>query len=276
VFFGASLDGLVGENEYLLNLSRTGSTVSLIVLFNKIAIGDHNYIYSSDFAPAYQNRAIKALDGFANFARFSHISSIYSKENGVYYHAGKAEQSDMFLKSNIATLNIFSGNYSQALSDGSERAGHVKISGTNLDSIAGIEMEFEENVAENLSRVAAGVVKLLSSDNFISSLDNPVHVKGSLEFFESNKYPLFILGLAFVSIIIIYYLIYRGMAIKQAKFIANNSDIERIVMKISTNLGASSEDVVNKIRERVSEKSKGANGNDRDSNKQKDEEDNNE
>lgn len=242
IFFGASNQNYAGANAYLRSINSSKDNYAIIFNFDKITIGDYNYIYSQEFDCAYSNYLNEKLLGNFNFAKFSTVNNITSTESS-YSHAGLQSDSSVFIESGINVANIFSGNYNGFSSLGlTESATHTILTNTEFDTISGIEQEYNINVATNLSRIAGAMIELISGEDFISSVSVSANLNGTYNFWQNEKLALFIFSITIVILFVIYYAIYWWLY-KKSKKQMSNEQLASIVMKIQTEHGEISPDI---------------------------------
>lgn len=256
VFVGSDSENNAGARQFEILRANYASEIALIILFDRVTVGDYNYFYSGEAQSQYSLFISNQMNGKNGFSKFNAISSTYYPETDyVYYSAGKTKDFDLFYGAGFNTTRIFSGNYEGIGSVGyNESKSHPPITGTTLDTIEGIERIYNNSVSFNLSKVAKGTIELLASEDFNSRVVPNEQANQKLNFFHNYTYVLLLCGLTIAVFIVVFGIVglhYEKIAILHA----SKNGIDDAVMNISVKLGVGDNpEIKSKIKEKIQEK----------------------
>lgn len=241
VFFGASTNGYDGSKYYTRGLSDADAKNTLLYInLDKIAVGKYNYMYVNESVTSQQEYMFNLLGDSFGFKELKNINCLdfnTSSANGLSYtHIGLESDHAMFMARNINVVNFFSGDYENALTYGySEYLGKNNITFSENDSYSYLL----ENVPEftgNLVNVYKAISTLISDNNFISEMEKDNGLSEWYAFWTNDKLAVFITAVLLIVFMFVYYLLYHHLLAKSKKKISEG-EIEKIVLKITTNLG---------------------------------------
>lgn len=274
VFFGAGANGYVGAEQYVSALTDEKCKDILLMLnFDRIALGDHKYIYINEFETIQDDFLLETLGG--GFKKLKTVNTIdYSKDgiNGLNYsHIGLESDHIMFMNREINTINFFSGHYEDMFTFGlSEYDKETNITFTEKDNYDYIK----ENKPEYITTIAeycVSVNNLLSNPSFVMEMEKDSGAEAWYKTWTNEKFAIILTIILLFMFILIYEFIYVGLNRKSRRVMKENN-IDKIVFRITSNLG----DVDGEITEVIDQKVKDDTGVDDDSEDVETEEENKE
>lgn len=177
VAFGASEVGGFGSMKYLESQNKK-ENILLMIDFDRNAIGDYVYMYSSEaktkhnnffYDIAKQNQLyIKELPKYMSPALIA-----TSAGNGIYVNEAMYAESDLFLKEGINIINFISMNFS-AKGGVCENEGSADILYTvndNLDNVilrCGGDSVAQEVISRQINSAISTVVYAFENENFVN------------------------------------------------------------------------------------------------------------
>lgn len=255
VFFGAGYEDCVGAQNYLRSIVANKADYAAIINFNNIAVGQFNYVYTTEFKTAYGEFVETALLGDYNFVKFDKASTIVSTENG-FYHAGNNKDSGVFLTSGINTVSIFSGCNSGIQDGWRELSGTERITGTIADTVSGIEIATKKDITANLCLIAESVTNLITADGFLNKISAKQDVNKTYAFWRNAKMWAFVECVTVVVLFVIYYAIYSSLY-KKSKKCMSNEELSAVVMKIQSEMDDLPPELKNRIKDKIDEDANG-------------------
>lgn len=181
VAFGAGETGNFGALKYL-NSQNNIDDILLMINFDRNAIGDYVYMYSSEaktehnkffYDIAKQNKlCIADLPG-----NLSPILIGNATNNGIYVNEAMLTDSDVFLNNGINIVNFISMNFS-AKGGAAESEGNVNIAYTqndNFDNVVkrlGGEAQAERIISKQINSAISTVVYAFEHKDFVSTMQN--------------------------------------------------------------------------------------------------------
>lgn len=254
VFFGASTNNYDGSRFYMRGVSDDkAKNILLNINFDKIAIGRFNYMYVNEFMTPQEKYFFKLAEG-QNMKKLQNINTLdFSKDspNGLNYtHFGLESDHAIFMARNINTLNFFSGDYENALTFGlSEYNNNQNITYTENDNYEYIEANYIDYL-DNLANVYLATRTILTDENFVSEMLKQNNSENFYKFWTNERLAVFITTILCILFIFAYYLIYLSLQKKSLQRISGK-DVNSIVVKITTNLGDSNEDLSRLIDQKI-------------------------
>ena len=152
----------------------------------------------------------------------------------------------------INVLNFLSGDYEKPLTLGyNEYGASENITYTENDNYSYVLTNHPETF-EKLANIYKGVNELLWNNNFVAEMEKVNSANKALAFWTDDKLAVFITAVLLIVFIAIYYLIYHNLLKKSKKRMAEG-EIDKIVIKITSNLGESDQAINNIIDDKISD-----------------------
>ncbi len=255
VFFGASTNDYDGASFYNRGLDESDfKSILLVMNLDKISVGRYNYMYVNEFITSQQKYIQGILEDEFNFKRLKNINCLdlsTTSPNGLSYtHIGLESDHAIFMKNNVNVLNFFSGDYESVITFGnSEYNTGNNVTFTENDSYEYITQNFPE-FKDNLVNVYNAIKSLMWDADFVAEMEKDNGLEARYSFWTNEKLAVFITAILLVVFVFIYYLIYMGLA-KKSRARVSGGDVEKIVIKISTNLGEDNSDINNIIDQKI-------------------------
>ena len=241
VFFGAGTNDYAGSRFYNQGKSDKDCEKTLLMInFDKIALGDYVYAYVNEFESPqenYFNKILKSKGTFKKLKSANALDTNSSSPNGLNYtHIGLEGDHAIFMSRNINVLSFISGNYEGALTFGyNEKENGKNVTYTENDNYSYILTNYT-NIYQRLADIYNGVNAVLFDEDFIPQMEKDSGLESKYEFWTNEKLAVFITAMLLIVFIAIYYIIYRNLLNKSRKRITD-SEIDKIVIKITSNLG---------------------------------------
>jgi len=257
VFFGAGNENYAGAEFYLRGLSdKECKNILLMLNLDNIGVGAYNYYYVNEYQTPQDELYTKVLG--QNFA----IKRLQSKNvinvnaqgpNGLdYVHIGLESDHACFMDRDINVLNFFSGDYENLLTYGlNEYSGVANITYTKNDTYDYITSNCS-NYFDNLKNVYSGVLSLLSQEGFLATMEKQNNSQDFYAFWTNEKVAVFVTAILLFVFIFLFYIIYYILNKKSRRF-AEQSNIDGIVLKITSNIGREDQVLNDAIDKKIKE-----------------------
>lgn len=261
VFFGAGHNNYAGSKYYSGGISEADKDNILLMLnLDRIGLGAGNYVYMGEFLSKGHYNLFDVLNT-SNSISFLPLNNLVkyqlSSPSGLSYtHIGLEGDHAILQKRGINIINYTSGDYQKPLTaDFTEFAGKQNITGTKNDNYDYI-LSNVKGFSDNLVSVYNSVLSLIGNDNFMGLAEKLDNMQGSYSFWNNKKLAVFITSIILVVFIFVYYLIYFHLQ-KVSRNKASASDINAIVIKITSNMPDQDEEIGKFINKKLNENIKG-------------------
>lgn len=237
VFFGASSNNYAGSEFYSRGQSEEDAKNTLLMInLDRIALGDYNYFYMGEFETNQSKYVSDRLYGFKELKQQNTIDFNLNGPNDLSYtHLGLESDHQSFIDRNVNTLFFFSGNYESSLTYGlKEYEGENIVTFTENDTYS-YTTNHCDNFYTNLSNVYKAINSLISHDKFISVMERDNGLEAKFDFWTNEKLAVFMTSVLLVIFVFIYLAIHKNLQDK-SKQALENSDIDKIVFQITSNL----------------------------------------
>ena len=237
VFFGAGTNDYAGSRYYMRgHTDEMANDILLMINLDKIAVGEHNYIYVNEFKTKQEDYIFKLAKNFKKLKNENTVDYSIESPNGLNYtHIGLESDHAIFMKRNINVASFFSGNYESALTYGYKEFNNKEnITFTENDSYLYIKAYYS-NFYTNMINVYKAVDLLLSDNEFITYMEQNNMLKVKYGFWNNQNLAACICAIIFVVFVLIYFMIYKNLQGK-SKMVLEASTIEDVVQKITKNL----------------------------------------
>lgn len=264
VFFGASSNDYAGSVFY--NKGKTSQDckdILLMVNFDKAAVGKYTYAYVNEFETTQEEYMSEVLNTQGEFKHLNMLNTLdtdTASPNGLdYTHIGLEGDHAVFMERGVNVLSFLSGDYENPLTFGySEFGTGENVTYTQNDNYSYILTNYPETF-NKLASVYMGVNTLLWDNEFVAEMEKENVAVKAYEFWTNEKLAVFITAVLLIVFIAIYYMIYHNLLRKSKKSISDN-EIDKIVIKITSNLGDSDQTINNIIDDKISDDVSGDDG----------------
>ena len=223
-FYGAEEVGCKGSQYFIENLdTKIKNNILLAVNFDSIGAGENLYYYHSDNSTLYGS----VIDNLFNKYSISKLGfnqkfSTLSNLNINHTSLGFLSDNSSFLKAGVNSLTFFAGDLDAKNGLGFfEKQGYEKIM-HNTDSFETCYEVFGEKFYENIFNCASYVYNLLNNEEFNTINFQP----NQIDVISYSDWALKIVGVVFILVLFVLYLIIINNKYKTKKNITNKNEVK--------------------------------------------------
>ena len=203
IFFGAGESDNAGSTFYTQGISKDDAkNIALMINLDKVALGENTYFYvdeiENSFSKYFNNLSHEKKLGIkkVSTANLGKVLNYRNKLGLDYTHIALTSNNINFMSSNILSLNVFAGDYSDGITLGLCEYGDRDIlTYTDYDSIEYIiEVYGINEVTDNLYTAFNSINTLLNDSNFlINCLESANQPVVFINFLETKNLWLILL-----------------------------------------------------------------------------------